>query len=274
MRHQKAYSQARHLTRAKRAMSRRRFRSRGRGFSLKNWILLGGAVLSLAFVGVAIGYQHAQPVLAKWMAVHRVVISGLQYVDRQEALSLLSLSPDASMLSINSSVLQSRLESHPWIATAAVGRVLPHTLTIVIRESRPTAVLEYSQGSLVLDEKAGVLPGISKSILPELPVLRGISVLGLRHGNKDVLDQAREGIKLARLLLQRFGSRPLVVVEGPQQFLVEVQDLSFRFKSGFEKQWEQFLAMESFIPPRLNVNGYEHEIDLRFPGKVIFRSKG
>ena len=262
----------RRFIRARRPLQRQGLRHWGRGVSPKRWFLLGGAVLSLVFVGVALGYQHAQPVLARWMAVHRVLISGLQHVDRREALSLLDLPPQATVFSINSSELQSRLEAHPWIATASVGRVLPHTLTILVTERRPAVVLQHSNGSLLLDEEAGVLSEISRASSPNLPILHGLSPLGLLQGDKGVREQAREGIKLAGLLLQRYGTRPLVYVENSQQIVAEVQGLRFQFESDIEEQWKRFLAMESAIPPRLKVGG--HEIDLRFPGKVIFRPKG
>lgn len=235
-------------------------------------LIIGGMVLCLLGLASTVGYQKAAPVLAAWTAIRHITISGLQHVDRKAVLSLLDLPSDASLLSINSSRLSDRLETHPWVANASVGRILPHTLAIAVTERRAAAVLHSREGHILLDAQGHVLSTEAESRSLDLPVLVGLHSAGLFLGDQDARHRAWEGIQLAGLLRERFGGVPKVDMRHPQNVVAQVNDRRFQFGSSFVEQWKRYRSLEPSMPADMEAE--RHDIDLRYSGKVILRKRG
>ncbi len=81
----------------------------------------------IAMAGVA-SYYVFPSVVSGWTMIEHVSISGVKLMKRGEILSLLALPPEESLWGIHPSMLEARLKAHPRIASASVGRALPHTL--------------------------------------------------------------------------------------------------------------------------------------------------
>ena len=245
----------------KSSSSRRRWR----------WVVQGGAFGVLVILCV-LGYQWIPTAVADWLTIQHVSISGTDRIDRRDVLSLLDLPEDRSLLSVDLSSLEKKVEAHPWVASAAVGRVLPHTITVIVRERKPAAVLQHAGGTLFLDKKGVVLslaPDMSAGILPELVGLSAVHVLG---GDRETQDRARRGLQFAEHL-QRHAGRAVTVDLSDGRFMVGTTDeLVFWVKNEFHPMWQRYLNLTPSLQERFHHG--PHEIDLRFAGKVIVRKKG
>ena len=150
--------------------------------------------------------------------------------------------------------------------------MLPDTLTIVIVERRPAARAEIHSHVLILDKEGFVLPDRKNVSIETLPILHGLDPQGLVHGDPNVRQQVQEGIKISKVLTNRFGVTAHINFSDPARIVVDIRALRFRFGQMFEAQWERFLLLDASLE-----NGVEtasREIDLRFPGKVIIRERG
>ena len=107
----------------------------------------------MAMIGMA-SYDLVPKVMAGWTTIHHVSISGVKLMKRGEILSLLALPPEESLWTIDPNMLEARLEAHPRIASASVGRALPHTLAVVIGEREPAAAVQHAGGQLFVDRDA------------------------------------------------------------------------------------------------------------------------
>ncbi len=235
------------------------------------WIVQVGLFGILVTLCV-MGYQWLPSAVAGLMTIQRVSISGTDRIDRQVILSLLDLPKDRSLLSVDLLGLGKKVEVHPWVASASVGRALPHTLTVIVVERKPAALFQHAGGKLFLDKEGVVLALAPDRSVRTLPKLVGLSVVKFLEGDHAIQDRARRGLHFAEHL-QRHVGRAVTVDLSDARFMVGKTDrLIFWVKNEFQHMWQQYLNLEPSLQGRLHQG--PHEIDLRFAGKVIVRKKG
>lgn len=251
------------------------------------WILLGLALVGLTVWGAMEAYRYGEPIVNEWLEVREVTVTGTSQVTRQEVLDLLALPPKETLLSVRLRDLVEHLLTHPWIKEATVRRVLPHTLAVTIVERQAAAVLKTPSMPLLLDGEGHVLTVLAEADDPDLPLLMGIDPKALMLGEAPSRRAAQAGIRLAGLLGDEFQGRPEVDMGNPENTVVYIQGLRFQFgPSSFEEKWERYRKINTHCTqpgngcPTLHVSadggqgGNRHDIDLRYPGKVIVHERG
>ena len=248
---------------------RKSARTRKKGKRGKVW--WGVALLSLV-IGGMVGYQQVEPALANWVTIHHISISGLHHLQEEDILARVQLPAQATLWSIDKEDIRQRVVSHPTLATAVVGRVMPDTLIITVQEREPAAILHNFGKRLVMDKEGLVLSNTVVAAHSDLPILKGLNATLLLNEDSEVRQRAQQGIKLAGWLLQQFEARPMVDMKDSQDIVADVQGLLFHFTTAFEEQWHRYHVLEPTITASVNTG--RREIDLRFPGKVIVRPRG
>jgi cell division septal protein FtsQ len=90
--------------------------------------------------------------------VRQVELVGIRYLDADQVLAALQLSPRASVFD-DTDVLVDRLRALDGIADVAVSRRPPASLKVVVRETEPIALVANARGALtVVDAAARPLP--------------------------------------------------------------------------------------------------------------------
>ena len=219
-----------------------------------------------------VGYQFATKALAEWTSIQHVSISGVKLMKRGDILALLALPTESSLWTVDSTTLQQRLEAHPRIASASVGRALPHTLAVVIDERVPAASFHHAGGQLFVDQDGVVLSIAPEDVMSVLPAFSGLSAIRLLEGDAATRDQARLGVEVARLLRERSYSQVRIHFHGPNKIVAAVDGVTYWFNQHVQGAWEQYLTLESTILAGLPTEPYQ--IDLRYSDKVIVRQRG
>ncbi len=234
--------------------------------------MVQGGLLGILVTLCMMGYQWIPSAVAGLLAIQRVSIAGTDRLDRRVVLSLLDLPEDRSLLSVDFSSLKRKVEAHPWVASASVGRVLPHTLTVIVVERKPAALFQHAGGRLFLDKEGVVLslaPDMPAGTLPELMGLSAVKILG---GNPETQAQARRGFRFAKHLQRHVGLAVSVDLSDARFMVGKTDGLVFQVKNEFQDMWQPYLDLEPSLRERFRQG--PHEIDLRFAGKVIVREKG
>ena len=234
--------------------------------------MVQGGLLGILVTLCMMGYQWIPSAVAGLLAIQRVSIAGTDRLDRRVVLSLLDLPEDRSLLSVDFSSLKRKVEAHPWVASASVGRVLPHTLTVIVVERKPAALFQHAGGRLFLDKEGVVLslaPDMPAGTLPELMGLSAVKILG---GNPETQAQARRGFRFAKHLQRHVGPAVSVDLSDARFMVGKTDGLVFQVKNEFQDMWQPYLDLEPSLRERFRQG--PHEIDLRFAGKVIVREKG
>ncbi len=101
-----------------------------------------------------------------WLSGHRNTVDSELFaaLDVEKARSLLRFDPRQA---------RARLEQLSWIDTAAVTRVLPDRLSIVVRERTPFAVWMHQGRHALIDATGRVLAYVTKGIRSDLPRISG-----------------------------------------------------------------------------------------------------
>ena len=245
--------------------------SRRRGLARKAW---RWRMVWFGFIVVAggVSYDFAPHVFATWTTIQHVSIAGVKEMKRRDIFSLLALPPESSLWTINPTALQQRLEAHPQIASASVGRALFHTLTLVIQEREPAAVFQHAGGQFLLDQDGAVLSIATEEAISGLPTFSGLAVIQLLEGDPSTRDRARLGVMAAGFLRERFTNPLHIDFRAPNEIIAMTEDVIFLVNQNIQQAWQQYLSVESTINAGLPSAPYE--IDLRYTDKVIVRQRG
>ena len=93
-----------------------------------------------------------------------IQISGNDYINTLLIESEIYPQINSSLLSINLSEIQNKLESMDYIAAVQVSRILPYTLMIHIVERSPMLLMNTTDKIIFMDKMGFLLPVDEKSI--------------------------------------------------------------------------------------------------------------
>ena len=220
---------------------------------------------------------EVQTHLDRWLVIREVTIDGNNQTSKQELAERLSLKPGATLLTISTSFLASRLEAHPWIKQAVVERKPPHRLAVTVTERRGAAVVRSGNKQWLVDDEGVVLAPVSDGALPSFPVLTGLDGQRLVRQEVEAMRVARLGARLAMLVSVELGAVPVLQLEDPDHVVATVEGLRVEFgPSAQEEQWGRFIQLRQAkrTAGAPMVARTPSDIDLRYPGKVIVRERG
>ncbi len=126
----------------------------------------GGAML------VMIAWTAAPLALRRlsFFRVRQVELVGIRYLDADQVLATLRLSPHASVFD-DTDALAKRLRALDGVADVAVARRPPGSLQVIVREVEPVALVATARGTLtVVDADGRVLPFALANL--DLPVVQ------------------------------------------------------------------------------------------------------
>ena len=110
-----------------------------------------------------------------------IQISGNDYIDTSFINNEIYPQMSSSLLSINITDIQNKLESLDYIEAVQISRILPHTLMIHIVERSPMVLMNNADEISFMDNKGVVLPVDEKSIytfpVPVISILNDNSSL-------------------------------------------------------------------------------------------------
>lgn len=239
-------------------------------------------IVRLLFVLLGVGVSawlvwEVKTHLDQWLVIREITIDGNQQTTKQELVERLSLKPGATLMTVSTSFLASRLEAHPWIKQAMVERKPLHTLAIIVTERRVAAVVWTGTKRWLVDDDGVVLGSLSEDALPTFPVLTGLDGRRLLRGEVEAQRVARLGVRLAGLLAGEFSGRPHLQLEDPDHVVATVEGVRVEFgPTAQEEQWGRFTQLRQAMRGTgvVTAGRSPTDVDLRYPGKVIVRERG
>jgi cell division protein FtsQ len=102
------------------------------------------AVMALAALGAAAWAGYRWLSSSPRFAITRIAIEGTHHVDPDELRAQLPVRVGDNAFADLAGIARA-VRAHPWIATASVRRVLPHTIAIEVREHVAAAVVDLGE---------------------------------------------------------------------------------------------------------------------------------
>lgn len=111
--------------------------------------------------------------------IKQIRIDGLQRADREEILAKANLSGNENIFKINLFTIKKQIAEHPWVESVSIKRQLDATLTILIVEQKPLAIVKIEKLSDILINTQGrpfkeYNPTTDK--LYDLPIVSGLDL--------------------------------------------------------------------------------------------------
>lgn len=234
-------------------------------------------VLSLALAAAGGGtWWLARTLLgAEALTVTRITVSGNQRLSRGEVLALLDDVVGRSMVTADLEGWKQRLLSSPWVADAAIRRVLPGTLAVAIAERAPVAIARVGDSLYLFDERGLVIDEYGPNYAEfDLPIVDGLAAAPAAGGA--LIDEARAA--LATRLIAELQAQPDLASRVSEIDVTDGRDAAVILKGDttlvrvgaerFAERLQSYLDLAPALRERVPQIDY---VDLRFDERVYVK---
>jgi hypothetical protein len=135
--------------------------------------------LVLCLFSIALIYSYDFVMQSTYFNVKKVNINGNIRVKSQTIINLAKIEKNHNLLSLNFTLLEKRILSHPWIQKVSLNKSLPSGLSIRVTEETPLAIVKMKNIAEILINSKGkpfkeYKPDLDK--LDGLPVITGLEL--------------------------------------------------------------------------------------------------
>jgi cell division protein FtsQ len=235
-----------------------------------------GRVVVAAGALAGAGWYGAQVVAdAPALHVREVRLRGNHFLSRGEVMARLSGLEGQHLLKTNLEQWRTRVLNSPWVEQAALRRVLPDTVEVLVRERTPMAIGRLGSDLYLVDAVGVVIDQYGPNYAQfDLPIVDGL--VGRPRDAEPTV--APERAALAAALLGALGARPDLAGRVSQidvanardavVLLDEDQALLHLGDSRFVERLEGYLELREAMHARVPDIEY---VDLRFEGRMYVR---
>ena len=252
--------------------------ARKRRWRDRSWLANARRVALLAAILYG-AYRSVDLVLsAEALTVSRITVTGNTRLSRGEVLSLLDGLSGRNMVTLTLQAWRQKLMSSPWVANAAMRRVLPGTVDIFISERRPLGIGRIGQSLYLVDDRGDVIDEYGPNYADvDLPIIDGLSAGD--GGDGLLIDAPRAA--LAGQLLAAIQAKPDLAKRLSQVDVTDVRDAVVILKGdtalvrlGDDRFVERLQSYVDLVPAlRERVPAIDY-VDLRFDERVYVRPQG
>ena len=247
---------------------------RRRPWSGHGWLLARGTVVvAIALYGIYRGVALA--LAADALTVSRITVSGNVRMSKGEVLSLMDGLRGQSMVTINLEGWRQRLMTSPWVADAAMRRLLPGTIAVVISERRPMGIARLGNDLYLIDQRGTIIDEFGPNYAEfDLPIIDGLA--SAPHDGAPLVDEVRAD--LAARLLASLQARPDLAKRVSQVDVSDARDgvvilegdtaLVRLGEDQFVERLQSYVDLAPALRERVEEIDY---VDLRFDERVYVR---
>lgn len=214
---------------------------------------------------------------AEALTVTRITVSGNTRLSRGEVLSLLDGLSGSHMLLVSLEEWRQKVLASPWVEDAAIRRVLPGTVDVVIAERQPMGIGRIGSALYLLDQRGGIIDEFGPDHAEfDLPLIDGLAAAERTGAGEPTVDAGRAA--LAMRLLASLQGRPDLAGRVSQIDVTDVHDAAVIFKGDtalvrigedrFVERLQSYLELASALRQKVPQIDY---VDLRFGERVYVR---
>jgi len=252
--------------------------TRRRGRFDVSWKRVAHVSVVTAFLLYA-GYRGVDVLLATdALTVTRITVSGNTKLSRGEVVSLLDGMRGRNMVFLDLEDWRQKLTTSPWVADAALRRVLPGTVDVMISERQPMGIARIGDALYLIDQRGAIIDEFGPNYADvDLPIVDGLSVPPNDGG--PLIDEDRAA--LAARLLASVRDHPGLAKRVSQIDVTDVRDVVVILKGDtamvrvgddrFAERLQSYVDLSPALRERVPDIDY---VDLRFDERVYVRPQG
>ncbi len=156
----------------------REVRKARRSRTIFRWLVIVAVNLAVAAFLIYSGWQALLAVTTtEGLALTYVEVEGTAHTTPQAVRARLATYVGRNLLTLDLEKVAERAATDPWVREAAVRRILPHTLRVVVSERTPAALAVIRGVVEVADESGFVMAPAGPEVPLDQPVLTGLDRL-------------------------------------------------------------------------------------------------
>lgn len=230
-------------------------------------------------LGVAAVYFVTERVLsAESLTITHITVSGNTRMSRGEVIALLDGLRGANMLTADLDSWRHKLLDSPWVSEAAIRRVFPGTVAVVISERQPLGIGRINDSLYLVDRRGVVIDEYGPNYADlDLPIIDGLG--GHAGAERLMVDELRA--TLAGRFLSDLATRPDLAQRVSQIDVSDAHDAVVLLKGDtvlvrvgedhFAERIQAYLDLAEPLRERIPDIDY---VDLRFDERVYVRPQG
>lgn len=237
------------------------------GKKINKFVIFKNIVLLIVILTISIiVYTHvsSRP-LQSILPIKHIIFIGNKHLTDDELRVISGIRESSSLVTISNTEVSRRLLKSPWIRSVSVRKELPETLSLVIEEAVPIALLDMNGHLFLIDEKGKLLEELKDDSIPFLPIITG-----------DPFKESEgfsEAIKLVKLMNEKGFSSERdhieIIAQKPYELTSIIDGTVVKMGSGeYEEKLKRMIELEQEIKNRGIHVDY---IDLRFANKAIVK---
>ena len=230
-------------------------------------MILGG----MLYLGRA-GYQYATH--APRFNISSIVITGNHFASEKSIRDPIDNLRGKNIFSVKLSDIQRVVESHPWLSHSTIKRLLPSTISVVVYEEKPVAMINYRGQTYLISEGAKFIDRYGPAYQHlSLPLISGRQSLSLSQWKRGIVDS----VGFINLLARK---EPDLLSEITSIEISESPSLQVRFKGcpvpiklladDFLDNWKKLSFVMADLTGRYENIEY---IDLKFADQIVIKTK-
>jgi cell division protein FtsQ len=244
----------------------------GRGVS---WSKAGRAALVMGLL-MYVGYRLVRDVVtAQALTITRITVNGNSRLSKGEVVALLDGIRGTNMLTLDIESWRQKLLASPWVADAAIRRVLPGTVNVAVSERQPMGIGRLNDELYLIDDRGGIIDQFGPNYAEfDLPVIDGLAAAPRDNG--PLIDEARAA--LAARVLAALQGKPSLARRVSEIDVSDVHDAVLILKGDtalvrvgseqFAERLQSYLDLAPALRERVASIDY---VDLRFDERVYVR---
>jgi cell division septal protein FtsQ len=216
-------------------------------------------------------------VSADALTVTRITVSGNARLSHGEVLALLDGLAGRNMLLVSLDEWRRKVLASPWVEDAALRRVLPGTVDVVLAERTPMGIGRIAGGLYLLDRHGGIIDEYGPHHADfDLPIIDGLAPARRPAGGGLIVDQGRAA--LASRVISSLQSRPELAGRVSQIDVSDARDAVVILKNDttlvrigddqFAERLQSYLDLVAALREKVPQIDY---VDLRFGERVYVR---
>ena len=239
------------------------------------WIKGARAAVLLALVIYGMYRATALVLTADALTITRINVSGNSRLSRGEVVAMLDGLRGTNMIRVDLESWRRKLLSSPWVADAAIRRVLPGTVAVAISERQPMGIGRVGDDLYLIDNRGGVIDQFGPNYAEfDLPIIEGLAAPSRDDG--PLIDGARAD--LASHVLEALQGRPDLAKRVSEIDVTDVRDAVLLLKGDtaqvrigneqFAERLQSYVDLAPALRGRVPAIDY---VDLRFDARVYVR---
>ena len=233
-------------------------------------------LLAAGLAATAVGFVARWLLSSPRFAVSQVEVLGASRVPTDRILDAAGLAAGVNIFRVDPETIAARVEALPAVRRARVVRELPGRLTIVVEERQPFALVHAARLHWI-DEEGRVLAEERQAVVPDVPVISGLSEEELAATPTSPGPKARAGVALVRTLLRQKNALAAEISEidvsrsdGPVLFTVD----GVQVRLGNEGWDDRLARLEGVLGQVAARDRRISVVDLRFRDQVVLQRGG